>query len=92
MIGGVAWDVLISVLVEEEHDNADWGDPKQTPDAPVELTSMTSDDGPNMNSSMTWGPLKPESTKPRGIEVAVEGEATFVRDSPCHIQRDHLPQ
>jgi hypothetical protein len=41
---------------------------------------------------MTWGPLKLESTKPIGIEVAVEGEATSVRDAPRHIQRDHPPQ
>jgi hypothetical protein len=41
-------------FVEEEHDNADWGDLERTlPAVPIVPTSMTSNDRPNMSISTT---------------------------------------
>jgi hypothetical protein len=63
-----------TIFVEEEHDDANWGDLKPTPPtAPVEPASKTLDDGPNMSTSMTWGLLELESTKPTGAEATGEG-------------------
>jgi hypothetical protein len=43
-----------TIFVEEEHDDADWGDPEPTPlAAPVEPASTTSADGPDPTSSTT---------------------------------------
>jgi hypothetical protein len=54
--------------MEEEHIDADWGDLELTPlAAPVEPTSLTSNDEPNMSTSTTWGPLEPEGAEPIGV-------------------------
>jgi hypothetical protein len=67
------------IFVEEEHHAADWGHPEPTSLAiPVEPMSITSNDGPNMTYSMTWGLLELESVSPGGAEATVEGEATSV--------------
>ena len=76
-----------TIFVEEEHDDADWGDPEPTPPAaPVEPASTTSADGPDPNSSTTWGPLDSAPAETGGAEDVVEGEATSSREAPYHIQ------
>jgi hypothetical protein len=78
--------------MEEEHNDADWGDLKLTPLAVlVDPMSTTSDDRPNMTSSTTWEPLEPKSTEPRGVDV-VEEEVTSLRDAPCHSHHVHPHQ
>jgi hypothetical protein len=48
-----------TIFVEEEHDDANWGDPESTLLAVlVKLASTTSPDGPDPTSSTTWGPLE----------------------------------
>ena len=43
-----------TILVEEDHDDADWDDPEPPPSAPpIELALMTSDNSPNMFTSTT---------------------------------------
>jgi hypothetical protein len=82
-----------TIFMEEEHDDADWGDPESTPPAaPVDLASTTSDDGPDPTSSTTWGPLEPAPAETGGVEATVEGESTSSREAPQHIQRRHPPQ
>jgi hypothetical protein len=72
-----------TIFVEEEHDDADWGDPEPTPPAaPVEPASTTSADGPDPTSSTTWGLLEPAPAENGGVEAAVEGEATSSREAP----------
>jgi hypothetical protein len=45
---------LQTIFVEEEHNEADWGDPEPTPlVAPVEPASTTPTDGPDPSSSTT---------------------------------------
>jgi hypothetical protein len=62
------------IFVEEEHDDADWGDLEPTPPAaPVEPASSTSADGPDPTSSTTWGPLELAPAETGGVEAAVEG-------------------
>jgi hypothetical protein len=79
--------------VEEEHDDADWGALESTlPAAPVEPASTTTADGPDPTSSTTWGPLDLAPTETGGVEAAIEGEATSLREAPQHIQRCHPPQ
>jgi hypothetical protein len=63
-----------TIFVEEEHDDADWGDPELTPlAAPVNPASTTTADGPNPTSSTTWGSLEPAPAETGGVEAAVEG-------------------
>jgi hypothetical protein len=82
-----------AMFVEEDHDNADWGDPEPTPLATlVEPASTTLADRPDPTSSTTWGPLEPVLAKTGGVEAAVDGEATYSRTAPHHVQRDHPPQ
>ena len=46
-----------SIFVEEEQEEADWGDPEWTPpNAPLEPATSTSAHGPGPSSSTTWGP------------------------------------
>ena len=85
-----------SIFVEEEQDDADWGDPEPTPPAaPVDPATTTSVDGPTATSSTTWGPydqapqLVPAA--PEGAPAAVEGEASSSREAPRHIQHRHPP-
>ena len=48
-----------SIFVEEEQEDADWGDPKPTPpSAPLEPTMTTSAHGPDPSTSTTWGPFE----------------------------------
>jgi hypothetical protein len=82
-----------TIFVEEKHDDSDCGDSELNPLAAlVEPTSTTSDDGPNMTSSTTWGLLEPKSVEPRAAEATIDGEANSARDAPHHVQRDHPPQ
>jgi hypothetical protein len=54
--------------VEEEHDDADWGDPELTPSvALVELAPTTFADELDPTFSTTWGSLKPAHTEARGV-------------------------
>jgi hypothetical protein len=79
--------------VDEEHDDADWVALEQTPSAtPVEPASTTTADGPDPTPSTTWGLLEPALAEAGGVEAAVEGEATYSREAPQHIQRHHPPQ
>jgi hypothetical protein len=81
-----------TIFVGEKKDDTDWGDPEPTPpDAPVEPTSMTSDDGPNITSSTIWGPVEPKPVVYGGVQ-AIEGGATSLREAPRHVQHDHPPQ
>jgi hypothetical protein len=56
-----------TIFVEEEQDDTDWGDHEPSPLATlVEHASITLANKPNITSSMTWGPLELEPTKPGG--------------------------
>ena len=86
-----------SIFVEEEQEDADWGDPELTPPAaPLEPTTSTSAHGPDPSSSTTWGlfeqPPQPASAAPEEALATVEGEVTSSREAPRHIQRRHPPQ
>jgi hypothetical protein len=82
-----------TIIVEEEHDDADWVALEPTPPAaPVEPASTTMADGPDPTPSTTWGPLEPAPAETGGVEAAVEGEATSSREAPQHIQHRHPPQ
>jgi hypothetical protein len=59
---------------------------------PVEPASTTTADRPDPTPSTTWGLLEPAPTETRGVESAVEGEATSSREAPQHIQHCHPPQ
>jgi hypothetical protein len=75
-----------TIFLEEEHDNADWSDPEPTPlAAPFKPVSTNLDDGPNISTSTTWGPLEPEGAEPGGVEATAEGEATSTRGAPQHV-------
>ena len=79
-----------SIFVEEEQEDADWGDPEPTPPAaPLEPATTTSAHGPDPSTSTTWGPSKqlPQPTPAATEEAptAVEGEATSSREAPRHI-------
>jgi hypothetical protein len=72
-----------TIFVEEEHDDADWGDPELTPPtAPVKPASTTLADGLDPTPSTTWGPLEPAPAETGGVEANVEGEATSSRMAP----------
>jgi hypothetical protein len=72
--------------VEEEHDDTDWGDLEPTPWASlVDSAYTTSTDGPDIMSSMTWGPVEPEPAELRGGQAVVEGVATSAIEAPQHI-------
>jgi hypothetical protein len=45
-----------------------------------------------MSTSTSWGSLELKGAEPRGVEPAVEGEATSSSNAPCHVQCDHPPQ
>jgi hypothetical protein len=82
-----------TIFLADEHDDTDCGDPEPTPSAaPIEPMSTTSDDRPDLASSTTRGPVELNPIVPGGGLVAVEREATFSREAPLHIQRDHPPQ
>jgi hypothetical protein len=82
-----------TIFVEEDHDNTDCCDSESSPLAPlVEHASTTLDDGPNISTSTTWGPLEPEGAAPRGVQAAIEGEATYSREASRHVQHDHPAQ
>ena len=52
-------EVNTSIFVEEEQDDADWGDPEPTPPAaPVDPATSTSAHGPDPTTSSTWGPFE----------------------------------
>ena len=86
-----------SIFVEENEEDADWGDAEPTSSAaPVESATTTSSHGPDPSSSTIWGPHKPPpqptSAAPEEAPAAMEGEATSLREAPRHIQRRHPPQ
>ena len=90
-------EICESIFVEEEQEDADWGDPELTPPAaPLKPTMSTSAHGPDPSSSTTWGPCEqppqPTPTTPEEAPAAVEGETTSSRGAPQHIQRRHPPQ
>ena len=63
-----------TIFVEEEQDDANWGDPEPTPPAaPVELASTTSTDGLDPTSSITWGLLETMPFALRGGQATIEG-------------------
>jgi hypothetical protein len=75
-----------TIFVEEEHDDADWGDPKPTLlAAPVEPTSTTLAYGPDPTTSTTWGLLELAPAETGGIEVLLRGEATSSRMAPLYV-------
>jgi hypothetical protein len=60
--------------VEEEHDDADWGDPEPTPPAaPVEPASTTLADGLDPTSSTTWCPIEPIPTENEELRLLLRG-------------------
>jgi hypothetical protein len=66
-----------TIFVEEEHDNADWGDVESSPlGGPVKPASTTSTTGPDITFSTTWGPVKPEPTEPG--QNSIEGGDHFL--------------
>jgi hypothetical protein len=82
-----------TIVVEEEHYDADWGCSRvDSVGCPVQLASTTMTDGPDPTSSTTWGPLEPAPAETGGVEATVEGESTSSREAPQHIQRRHPPQ
>ena len=83
--------------MEEEQDDAVWGDPEPTPlAAPLEPATTTSTHGRDPSSSTTWGPFEqlPQlaPAAPEKAPAAVEGEVTSAREAPLHIQCHHPPQ
>jgi hypothetical protein len=75
------------IFVEEEQEDADWGDPELTPPAaPLEPATSTLAHGPDPSSSTTWSPFEqPPQPAPAALEEAlatVEGEATSSREAP----------
>ncbi|CAD6225567.1 unnamed protein product [Miscanthus lutarioriparius] len=76
-----------SIFVEEEQEDANWGDPELTPPtAPLEPTMSTLAHSPDSSSSTTLGPLEqppqPTLATPKEALVVVEGEATSLREAP----------
>jgi hypothetical protein len=75
-----------TIFLEEEHNDVDWSDLESTPLVTlVKPVSTTLDDGPNISTSTTWGPLEPEGAKRGGVEATTEGEATSTRGAPRHV-------
>jgi hypothetical protein len=71
------------IFVEDEHTDADWGDPEMTPlVVPVESASTTTADRPGSSSSITWGMLESLHTETRGVEATIEGKTTSSRMAP----------
>ena len=67
-----------SIFVEEEQEDADWGDLKLTPlAAPLEPATSTLAHSPNPCSSTTWGlceqPPQPVLAAPEEAPAAIEG-------------------
>jgi hypothetical protein len=61
-------------FVEEEHDDADWGDSEPFPPAAlVEPPSTTTPDGPDITSSLTLRRIKPQPVVPGDGQANVEG-------------------
>lgn len=83
-----------SIFVEEEQDDADWGDPEPTPPAaPLDPATTTTVRGPDPSSSTSWGPNDQfPSLAPEGAPATAEGEATSSRTAPLHIQHRHPPE
>jgi hypothetical protein len=86
-----------SIFVEENEEDADWGDIEPTSSATlVESAMTTSAHGPDPSSSTTWGPCEPPPqlapATPEEAPAIVEGKATSSRDALRHIQRRHPPQ
>ena len=86
-----------SIFVEEEQEDADWGDPELTPSAaPLEPTTSTLAHSPDLSSSSTLGPCEqppqPAWAGPEEALATVEGEVTSSRGAPWHIQCRHPPQ
>ena len=76
--------------MEEEQEDADWGDPESTPPAaPLEPAMTTLAHGPDPSTSTTWGPFEqlPQSVSaaPEEAPTAIEGEVTSSREAPRHI-------
>ena len=76
-----------SIFVEEEQEDANWGDPELTPPtAPLEPTMSTLAHNPDSSSSTTLGPLEqppqPTLATPKEALAVVEGEATSLREAP----------
>jgi hypothetical protein len=78
-----------SIFVEENKEDADWGDAEPT-------CLATSAHGHDRSSSTTWGPHEPPPqptpAAPKKAPAAVEGETTSLREAPQHIQHRHPPQ
>jgi hypothetical protein len=79
-----------SIFVEENEEDADWGDAESTfLTSPIESTTTTSAHGPDPSSSTTWGPHEPPPqptpAAPEEGPATVEGEATSSREAPRHI-------
>ena len=73
--------------MEEEQENANWGDLKLIPlAAPIEHATTTSAHGPDPSTSTSWGPLEllPQlvSTAPKEAPAAVDGEVASSREAP----------
>jgi hypothetical protein len=71
-----------SIFVEENEEDADWGDAKPTSSAaPVESAMTTSAHGPDPPSSTTWSPHEPPPQRipaaPKEAPAVVEGEVTL---------------
>jgi hypothetical protein len=86
-----------SIFVEENEEDADWGDAEPTSSAAlVKSMTTTSAHGLNPSSSTTWGlhdpPPQPTPAAPKEAPAAVEGESTSSREAPRHIQHRHPPQ
>jgi hypothetical protein len=86
-----------SIFVEENEEDANWGDVEPTSSAtPIESAMTTLAHDPDPSSSTTWGPYEPPPqhalTEPEEAPAIVEGEATSSREEPRHIQRRHPPQ
>ena len=76
-----------SIFVDDDAEDADWGDPEPIPlVAPLASSTTTLADGPDPSSSTTWGlfeqPPQPTPVVPEEAPAAVEGEATSSREAP----------
>jgi hypothetical protein len=78
-----------SIFVEENEEDADWGDAEPTTSAAlVESAMTTSAHGPNPSSSTTWGPHEPS---PHPTPAAPEEAKSFDKNftAPIYLPSGH---
>ena len=76
-----------SIFVEEEQEDANWGDPELTPMAtPLEPAVTTSAHGPNPSTSTSWRPVQ---KLPQPMPAATEEAITAIEGRQLPQGRHH---